>query len=112
VSNVFDGEEVAAVLAAALLALDDNAPPLTVVVQTPSGVRQRLVRAWYEPGTNELILDLFEEVRHRQGVEPSQWDPNNVDWVADMISLYPRRSGRNPLNDITRGNTGDAPKET
>lgn len=110
-STEFPGEEVAAVLAAALLGLEDDVAPLTVTVHLPNGRRQEVVRAWYEPTTNELILDLHGSRRARPSSlswledELRRYDPRNPNWVEDVIR--PTRRRTNPLNDVTRGDVTD-----
>lgn len=115
-STEFPGDEVAAVLAAALVGLDDDVAPLTVTVHLPNGRREEVVRAWYEPTTNELILDLHGV---RPGALPRlpwledelrRYDPRNPNWVESMTRRTQRRA--NPLHDVTRADVnGDSSED-
>lgn len=101
----FSGEEVAAVLAAALLALDDDAQ-LDVVVHLPDGTQSPIDRAWYEPSSGRIVI---ETERTAPRLQPTwNWtdDPHYPDWSFLMDSQdrpmrRRRRRRAQPLNDVT-----------
>lgn len=104
----FDGAEVAAVLAAALLGLDDDAS-VTLEVHLPDGSRQVVERAWHEPARNRLVLDLG-------GAPPPRRQRTWTQRFIDELDLYgmttsgvessPWRTpgARSPLRRVVRDN--------
>lgn len=88
----FDGAEVAAVLAAALLGLDDDAV-LTLEVHLPDGSRQVVERVWHEPATNRLVLDLGGPPPPR--TDTSRWTQRFIDEL-DLYGMM-MTSGGEPL---------------
>lgn len=94
----FDGDEVAAVLAAALLGMEDD-QALTVEVHMPDGLRRTIERAWYEPPTGTLILDLAGVAPR---VRPSaNWTERYVDELYASLTR-PVRTGGLPLRTVRR----------
>lgn len=56
-STEFPGNELADVIASALLGLDDD-ESVNVVVHLPSGQQLAVERVWYEPMTARVVLEL------------------------------------------------------
>lgn len=96
----FDVRELARVLAAALLGLDDDAaPPDVVVVQ--NGREREVTYVGYDPIANRLILDIGTPTGRRSLAWPTTATP----WFAGPDPW------RNPLDDPRRRVTrpGDLP---
>lgn len=95
----FDVRELAQVLAAALLGLDDDAEPPSVVV-AQNGREREVTYVDYDPITNRLVLDLGTPTGRRSLVWPAA-----APWLGDVDPW------RIPVDDPRRRVTrpGDLP---
>lgn len=106
--TIFDGDEIAEVLAAALIGLSDD-ESVAVTVRLPDGTERAVERAWYEPPSGRLIIELRDVGRPR--VDWSRL-PLYDEWArfaSEREGAWLRqRARRQPLSDITRSDVTDA----
>ncbi len=108
-TSSFEGSEVAQVLAAALLGMEDD-QVLTVEVHMPDGSRRALDRAWFEAQSSTLILDVSGRPVLRVP-SATHWTDRYLDEFIDGYG-YPLRSvygNRRGVRRTTRRVVNDPP---
>jgi hypothetical protein len=100
----YDGRELAAVLAAALLGLDDDAAPPTVRVSAgPTARLTDVAGVVYDPATNELVLEVGPRPPRPWLVESHPY----ASWLRGDDDVGSASSNYDPLRHLRRGRYRD-----